>query len=139
MNIIFLLHPKDTVQYLYDDNTIRQALEKLRRHSYTAVCVIKRSGEYVGTVTEGDFLWNLLDGGFANLRELEEYPVSSILRKDWNPPVTISTGMDELLQRVMEQNFVPVVDDRGCFVGIITRRDVIKNLTKQKNKMDAGI
>lgn len=134
MNIIFLLHPKETIQYLYEDSTIRQALEKLKIHGYTAVSVINRKGEYVGTITEGDFLWNLLDGGFQNLKELEEYPISSIMRKGWNPPVKITTTMDELLVQVMEQNFVPVVDDRGCFVGIVTRRDVIKSLTKTDAK-----
>lgn len=129
MNIIFLLRPKASVQYLYEDNTIRQALERLKRYGYTAVAVINREGKYVGTINEGDFLWNLLDGGFSDLRELEEYEISSIMRKGWNPPVKITTTMEELLERIMDQNFVPVVDDRGCFVGIITRRDIIKALS----------
>ena len=59
-------------------------------------------------------------------KELEEYKLRNIIRPDWNPAVRISATMDDLLQRVMEQNFVPVVDDRNLFMGIITRRDVIK-------------
>ena len=41
-------------------------------------------------------------------------------------PVKIDETMDELLLRVMDQNFVPVVEDRTRFMGIITRKDVIK-------------
>ena len=36
-----------------------------------------------------------------------------------------TSKMEDLIERAMEQNFVPVVDDRGQFIGIITRRDII--------------
>ena len=35
---------------------------------------------------------------------------------------------DEILSRAYNQNFVPVVDDRDVFIGIIKRRDIIKYL-----------
>ena len=57
MNVLMLLKPKETVQYIYDDNTLRQGLEKMRAHSYTAIPVISRDGRYSGTVSEGDFLY----------------------------------------------------------------------------------
>ena len=61
MNIVMLLKPKETVAYIYEDSTIRQALEKMKAHSYTAVHVIDEYGKYVGTVREGDFLWYILE------------------------------------------------------------------------------
>lgn len=60
MNIAYFLLPKHSVAYLYDDCTFRQGLEKMRHHGYTAIPVISRDGKYVGTVSEGDFLWQLL-------------------------------------------------------------------------------
>ena len=44
MNVITLLTPKAQVAYLYDDFTIRQGLEKLRIHGYTAIPVLDRIG-----------------------------------------------------------------------------------------------
>ena len=126
MNILFFLKPKSTVAYLYEDNSLRQGIEKIRAHYYTAIPVLSRTGEYIGTVSEGDFLWHMIDNDSFGIREQEEYLVSDIIRPDWNPPVRISATMDDLLFRVMEQNFVPVVDDRNLFVGIITRKDVMK-------------
>ena len=35
--------------------------------------------------------------------------------------------IEELLMRAMNQNFIPVVDDRNLFIGIVTRKDVIKH------------
>lgn len=126
MNILFLLKPKTEIAYIYDSSTLRQGLEKMKFHGYTALPVISDSGLYVGTVSEGDFLWHIISSGAAKMQKQEEYTVSEIIRRGWNPPVKVTATMDELLLRVMDQNFVPVVDDRGTFSGIITRRDIIK-------------
>ena len=69
MNVIMLLKPKDTIKYIYDKNTLRQGIEKLRAHSYTAIPVISKDGKYVGTVSEGDFLYYILDKQNNNLKE----------------------------------------------------------------------
>ena len=135
MNIVMLLRPKSEVAYVYEDNSLRQGLEKMRRSGYTAVPVIDREGGYVGTVSEGDFLWHMIDYGDADIRKQEAYQIKNILRKDWNMPVKIDETMDELLLRVMDQNFVPVVDDRMRFMGIITRKDIIKYYYDKKDQM----
>lgn len=126
MNILFLLRPKVNVAFLYYDNTLRQGLEKMQAHGYTALPVIERDGRYVGTVNEGDFLWHIVGRDETDIKAQETCFVRDILRSGWNPAVTVNATMDELLLRVMEQNFVPVVDDRQAFVGIITRKDVIR-------------
>lgn len=126
MNILLLLRPKSTVAYIYEDSTLRQGLEKLRAHYYTAIPVVARTGEYIGTVNEGDFLWHMVDNDSFEMKEQEDYKVSDILRENWNPPVKVSATMDDLLLKVMDQNFVPVIDDRNLFMGIVTRRDVLK-------------
>ena len=126
MNIVMLLKPKSEVAYIREESTLRQALEKMKAHGYSALPVLDQAGRYKGTVSEGDFLWEILDKNGTTIREGEKYTVSSILRRGFNPAVTIDTTMDDLLTRVMDSNFVPVVDDRSVFMGIITRRDVIK-------------
>lgn len=132
MNVISLLTPKAQVAYLYDDFTVRQGLEKLRAHGYTAIPVLARDGSYVGTVSEGDFLWNLVDRQDNSLRSKEKQPLKSVMRKSFNPPVSVGVSMEELLERSMRQSFIPVVDDRGAFVGIVTRQNIIRQLTMPK-------
>ena len=60
MNILSLLMPKTLVAYIEEDDTIRQGLEKMRAHGYTAIPVLSKDGHYMGTVSEGDFLWHML-------------------------------------------------------------------------------
>ena len=106
---------------------------KFRSCGYTALPVINRDGIYVGTVSEGDFMRTMLDNHLYSVEAQEDYVIADLIRKGWNPPLRVTAPMDELLLQVMEQNFLPIVDDRGCFAGIITRRDIISWFCKQNN------
>ena len=53
MNILFFLTPKNEVAYVENDDTLRQVLEKIEYHKYTAIPMLNKNGKYVGTVTEG--------------------------------------------------------------------------------------
>lgn len=138
MNIAYLLVPKQNVAYLYDDFTLRQALEKMRSHGYSAIPVINRNNQYVGTVSEGDFLWYMLDDSVGkqkkvNLKDLEKVCISELLGEDSNPPSRITTTVDDLLNHALNQNFIPVIDDRDLFIGIVTRADIIRSFCLDKN------
>lgn len=131
MNVLMLLKPKKTVKYIYDTNTLRQGLEKMRAHSYTAIPVISEDGKYVGTVSEGDFLYYMVDLHNNKITDREHHRVSDIIRKEFNPAVRIDVTMEELLNRALNQNFVPVVDDLGTFIGIVTRQDIMKHFIEK--------
>ena len=126
MNVLFFLKPKGELAYLYEDHTLRQGIEKLERSGFTAIPVISRSGEYIGTITEGDLLWGIKNQYNLNLKAAENIPVSVIHRRMDYQPVSSGSRMEDLIKRALDQNFVPVVDDRGLFIGIITRKDIIK-------------
>lgn len=128
MNVISLLTPKAQVAYLNEDCTIRQGLEKLRAHRFTALPVLAKDGRYVGTVSEGDFLWSMVDQQDNSLRAQEKLPLGTVMRRGFNPAVSVRVSMEELLDRAMAQSFVPVVDDRGAFVGIVTRQTIMRKL-----------
>ena len=131
-NIMRFLTPKSRTAYIDDKSSVRQALEKMRHHGYNALPVIDDNGIYIGTLTEGDFLWHLVHTGKCDLREQEDTPVHTLLRPNWNPPVRADATMADLLEKVKERNFAPVVDDRGCFIGLITRRDVLTYFAKKQ-------
>ncbi len=132
MNILFFLTPKSDVAYIYADDTIRQALEKMEYHRYSAVPVLNRGGKYIGTITEGDLLWGIKNQYNLNLKAAENIPVSVIHRRMDYQPVSSGSRMEDLIKRALDQNFVPVVDDRGLFIGIITRKDLIKYYAGEK-------
>lgn len=125
-NILFFLTPKAMCAYLYEDYTVRQALEKMEVAGYAALPILTRDGEYRGTLTEGDVLWAMKNLCGMNLKQAEKVHIMDISRRRDNLPVPVNTPMHVLVERAQTQNFVPVVDDKDTFIGIITRSAIIK-------------
>ncbi len=125
-NILFFLLPKAMCAFVYDDYTIRQALEKMEAAGYAALPILNRRGEYRGTITEGDLLWALKNLCYMDMRQAEARRIAELDRRKDNIPVRVTTNMHDLVQRASTQNFVPVVDDKDTFIGIVTRSSIIR-------------
>jgi CBS domain-containing protein len=125
-NILFFLTPKAMCAYLYDDYTMRQALEKMESAGYAALPILNKRGEYRGTLTEGGLLWDIKNICYMDMRKAEAHRIMEISRRKDNVPVRVTTSMHDLVDRASTQNFVPVVDDKDTFIGIITRRAIIQ-------------
>lgn len=133
MNILFFLTPKSDVAYIFDDDTVRQALEKMEHHRYSSVPIINSSGRYMGAITEGDLLWGMKGLMLESVKDTEKIPVMSIPRRLDYKSVHVETSMESLINLAMSQNFVPVVDDEKRFIGIVTRKDIIQYCYKKMN------
>ena len=125
MNILRFMLPKSSVEYIQSDSTVRQALEKMRYHRYVAIPVIDDEGRYVGTLRNDDIFEYFLNKEKFESRAGERDKVMSILNTEYSKPLYHNASMTELIENVKEHNFVAVVDDRGCFIGIVLRRDVL--------------
>lgn len=133
MNTAMLLKPKSAVAFIYGDLSAEEGLKEFIKGGYTAVPVIDREGVYLGVVSERDFLYRLLESKGAGLSESENLTVADLASCTRFEPVPIDADIDTLFARIIEQNFVPVVDSRGMFSGIITRRDVLMRAFKKLN------
>ncbi len=137
-NILFFLIPKANCSYLFSDFTIRQALEKMEHTGYATIPILDRSGKYVGTLREGDLLWAVKNLCNMDLRETEEHGIMEIERHRNTRAVSVTTNIDDLINTALDQNFVPVVDDSGSFIGIITRRAIMKYFLDKYNESNAA-
>ena len=135
-NILFFLTPKALCAFLYDDYTVRQALEKMESAGYSSLPILNKRGEYRGTLTEGDLLWAMKNLCYMDMRQAEARRIMEIERRKDNIPVRVTTSMHDLVERATNQNFVPVVDDKDAFIGIVTRRAIIKYCQQQLFKED---
>lgn len=126
MNIAFFLLPKKDVVYLPENCTMRQALEKMEYHRYSAVPLVDRKGKYAGTITEGDLLWKLKNTPGLSFKDTEKILIKEVPRRFKNEPVRIDADVEDLFTLALAQNFVPVVDDNGVFIGIVRRREIFE-------------
>jgi CBS domain-containing protein len=138
MNIAFFLTPKSEIVYETINATMRQALEKMEHHRYTAIPLIDKKGKYVGAITEGDLLWKIKNTDDLTIDGTSKIPIEDVQRHTQSQTVSISANMEDLVLLARNQNFVPVVDDQGIFIGIIKRSDIINYcadlLLKQKEE-----
>ena len=140
-NILFFLTPKAMCVHLNTEDTLRQAIGRMEKARYAALPILNRKGEYCGTLTEGDVLWALKNKCDLDLQKAKHVKIMDIAHRKDNTPVTVTAPMADLLERASRQNFIPVVDDLGSFIGIVTRQDIIRFFARKcekKHKSDQG-
>jgi CBS domain-containing protein len=130
MNIAFFLLPKQEVVCVTDNATLRQTLERMEHHRYTAIPVLSENGEYQATVTEGDLLWFLKNRPDLSFDQLHRVSLSEVPLRMNNRAVRIDADMEDLIALAKTQNFVPVVDDMNHFIGIVRRSEIIEYCEK---------
>ncbi len=138
MKVAFFLIPKSEVVCLTPKTTMRQALERMERHSFAAVPLVDEQGCYAGTITEGDLLWKLKNTPGLDLNGMEKIFLNDIALHAINKPVRIDSRIVDLLTLASGQNFVPVVDDQGIFIGIVRRREIIEYCVDLIKEKEAG-
>ncbi len=133
MNILNYLTTKNNTYYLKDDISVRQAVEKFDFYKYSVVPVIDETGKYVNSISEGDLLRFIKINDPISLKDLENHQLFEVSRYRTYECLSISSSFKEILALSLSQNFIPIIDDRGMFIGIIKRKDVIKHLLEIKD------
>ncbi len=126
-NILFLLTPKIQTSYLYDDDSLRQALEKMEYHRFALIPVITHDGKYVRSLAEGDILYTMKHHNMA-FDTMHRFPLEIAQSNRDIKPVKVDATLDDLKELIVSQNYVPVIDDKGIFIGIVTRKAVMNEL-----------
>jgi CBS domain-containing protein len=124
MLIVTVLRTKgDAVVTVPPSATVRELLDTLAEHRIGAVVVSSGAG-IAGIVSERDVVRRLRDAGAALL----DQPVARIMTTE---VVTCrrETPVDELMTTMTERRIrhVPVVDERGAIVGIVSIGDLVKS------------
>ena len=113
MNILFFLTPKEEVAYIYENETLRQTLEKMEHRRYSCIPILSMDGKYIGSISEGDLLWEIKKRGPLSLHAMEDISIMSIPRGHHYKAIHVNSKMENLIHRSMNQNYVPVVDDQN--------------------------
>ncbi|MCR5348275.1 MAG: CBS domain-containing protein [Bacilli bacterium] len=130
MNLLSALIPKSEVATLDGNDTLRMAVEKMNHHRYAMIPVIGSQGHYLYSISTGDILFYLAEHDMT-LREMEEVPLGSVPVYRPLMALPVTSGNEEVIEALMNQNYVPLVDERGIFVGILTRKKLFEALSKK--------
>ena len=134
MNILFFLIPKSQVAYAEEDFTVRQTTEKLQNRGYSAIPILSKDGKYVATVSEGDLFWYIKERADMNYKKAENINITEVPLRREVKAIRFDARMEDLLNLALTQNFVPVLDDSGVFMGIVTRKAIIEYFVDNDKK-----
>jgi CBS-domain-containing membrane protein len=112
---------------------MRQALERMKYHRCAAIPIIDDGGKYIGTLTKNDLLVKIKNTPGLTIMNAEKILLNEIKMHTQNTPVFVDTQMEDLISRSNKQNFVPVIDDSGIFIGIVRCSELIRYCTDYLN------
>ncbi|MGI6072803.1 MAG: CBS domain-containing protein [Lachnospiraceae bacterium] len=126
MNILFFLTPKSDVDFINEDASLLKTLQKMQERNYQAIPIVGKTGRYIGTIHAGDILGCIKENFNLSLADASDFPLKNVRRVRDNKAVNANCHIEDIFEKIVIQNFIPVVDDDENFIGIITRGDVIK-------------
>ena len=134
MNVLFFLTPKKDIDFVYEDDTVRQIIEKMQVHRFSVIPVLKHDGTYVSTISDGDILRFIYDCNFdKEIAESKHFKDVSLNRP--YKAMAVNAKIEDILEQATNQNFIPIVDDRKVFIGIVKRKEIIKNYLETVKKV----
>lgn len=134
MNVFEIITPKELTFYLYIDTNIKEALDIFEIHKYSVLPIIDGEGSYITTISEGDILRYIKNVCEFDYYKAKETKVIDI--EKYRPYESLSQlgSFDDILDLIQSQNFIPIVDDRKKYIGIIRRKEILQYLKKYINK-----
>ena len=128
--IMSVFTPKKLTSFLNENSTVRQAIELFDVHKYSVIPLVDEEGHFKGTLSEGDLLRFLKNQVQYDIKAAEKIRIKEIERYRQYQSLKIDSLPIEFFTLSLEQNFIPVVDDKGIYIGIIKRREIIKYLSE---------
>lgn len=128
-SIMSIFTPKKMTAFLNENATVRQAIELFDVHKYSVIPLVDNDGRFVGTLSEGDLLCFLKNKAKYDIKASEKVSVKDMERYRQYHSLEVSSMWSEFFVLSLDQNFIPVTDDKGIYIGIVKRREIIKFLS----------
>lgn len=116
--------PAQDVAIFVDTHNTDHVMLILSRNGFSRVPVITKDKKYVGTISVSDIV-NYQLSHELDLQSLAELDISHMVNTDL---ATISPKADltEIMHKLVDASFLPVVAPDNTFVGIVTRKAILK-------------
>ncbi len=118
------LTPAENLAVLIDSHNADHAILLLSQMTYTRVPVMTDEKEFVGTIGLRDILAYQMEQGLSQ-ESMADTDIVHMTKKDV-AVVEPDYSLTDVLHKLVDESFLPVVDAEGIFQGIITRKSILK-------------
>lgn len=120
-----LMIPTSLVATVNQHNNLAHAFLVLTKVRYAKIVVVDNQNHYCGQLSLAMITDRLLETKRINVDRLNELIVADVMQTD-APVITDPEDVEEDLHLLIDQSFLPVVDQDNYFCGIVTRRQILK-------------
>lgn len=120
--------PADNVANVIDQHTLSTGLLILTQSNYTMIPVLSAESKLMGVISMSMIIKAVMTVDAIEMERLDELKVRDVMLCQ---PVRVQANCNlaEVLNYLIDQNFVCVVDGDNRFLGIITRKNLMQRLT----------
>ncbi|GAE91820.1 CBS domain protein [Gracilibacillus boraciitolerans JCM 21714] len=129
LTVADLMIPAEKVAHVQEGNLIEHALLVLVESGYSSVPVLDLDFKLRGTIAKTPILKSIMGMERFEMEKLAETKVEEVMKKD-QPTLLKDTNFLTSLKIVIDHAFACVVDEQGYFLGILTRRAILKEVNK---------
>lgn len=118
--------PAEQLAIFIDTHNVDHVMLLLANNGLSRVPVITRDHHYVGTVSMSDIIAYQRDQELSD----SELAATDIAEMTSTAIATVNeeASLTEIMHKLVDASFLPVVQADGIFVGIITRKTILKAL-----------
>lgn len=130
-----LLIDGDNVATLTDTNNLEHALLVLTNIGYSKVPVLNKEQQLVGLISLSDVVSEMFDTESINPDRLSNIKVSDVMEKNVKF-IMLPFNIEKILNYLVDANFVPVVNEKNEFLGIVTRKEILKSVNHLAHELE---
>src|SRR5690625_1982435 len=124
-----LMIDSELVAHVQVNDPLEHALLVLVKSGYSAVPVLDEKFKLVGTISKTAILNEMLGLERFEVEKLANFIVRDVMKTDI-PKLKKEDRLIDGLKAVINAPFVCIVDDEGYLDGILTRRNILKQLKR---------
>ena len=118
--------PASRIAFVEDDNPLYHAFMILTRVKYSKIPVLDNKNRVVGLLSLAMITDKMMVTDKITLDPLTELKVKDVMQTNFDKINFAQTTLETQLHLLVDNAFLPVVDDYGVFQGLLTRREWIK-------------
>ncbi|MCO6531498.1 cyclic-di-AMP-binding protein CbpB [Lactobacillus sp.] len=118
--------PATRIAFVEDDNPLYHAFLILTKVKYSKIPVLDRKSRVVGLLSLAMITDKMMTTDSITLEPLNQLKVRDVMQTKFDKINFAQTTLETQLHLLVDNAFLPVIDDYGVFQGLLTRREWIK-------------
>ena len=130
------LIPADNVATLLYNHPLEHAMLILTNVGYSKIPVLDSEDHLVGLISLADIMQGISGLTGFDMQRLEVLTVADVMEVKV-PKMTEKDDLETLLRRLVNEPFLPYVDQNNVFLGIFTRKAILKSVNHMVHEIES--